>query len=71
MASWLAQYQQEPIEREGALFTPEFMRFYDGAKDLPAGEPDNIVAACDVAFGGADFLAFGVLYVYGEESYLV
>lgn len=71
MASWLAQYQQEPIEREGALFTPEFMRFYDGSNDLPAGEPDNIVAACDVAFGGSDFLAFGVLYVYGEESYLV
>ena len=71
MASWLAQYQQEPIEREGALFTPEFMRFYKGDSELPAGEPDNIVAACDVAFGGSDFLAFGVLYIYGEEKYLV
>ena len=71
MASWLAQYQQEPIEREGALFTPEFMRFYKGDSELPAGEPDNIVVACDVAFGGSDFLAFGVLYIYGEEKYLV
>ena len=71
MASWLAQYQQEPIEREGALFTPEFMRFYKGDSELPEGEPDNIVAACDVAFGGSDFLAFGVLYIYGEEKYLV
>lgn len=71
MASWLAQYQQEPIEREGALFTPEFMKFYKGDAELPAGEPDNIVAACDVAFGGSDFLAFGVLYIYGDEKYLV
>ena len=71
MASWLAQYQQEPIEREGALFTPEFMRFYKGKDELPAGEPDNIVSACDIAFGGSDFLAFGVLYLYGDEKYLV
>ena len=71
MASWLAQYQQEPIEREGALFTPEFMRFYKGKDKLPAGEPDNIVSACDIAFGGSDFLAFGVLYLYGDEKYLV
>ncbi|OYO51183.1 hypothetical protein CG709_19980 [Lachnotalea glycerini] len=68
-ASWLAQYQQEPLERAGALFPPEFMRFYNGV--LPAGEPDNIVAACDIAFGGPDFLAFGILYIYGEEKYLV
>lgn len=71
MASWLAQYQQEPIEREGALFTPEYMKFYKGDAELPAGDPDNVVAACDVAFGGSDFLAFGVLYIYGEEKYLV
>ena len=31
----------------------------------------NIVSACDIAFGGSDFLAFGVLYLYGDEKYLV
>ena len=29
MASWYAQYQQEPIERDGAVFNPEYMRFYN------------------------------------------
>lgn len=62
MASWYAQYQQEPIERDGAVFNPEHMKFYNGV--LPKEEPFRICAACDVALGGADYLAFAVAYMY-------
>ena len=66
MASWYAQYQQEPIERDGAVFNPEHMRLYNGA--LREEEPYRICAACDVALGGEDFLAFAVAYMYEDGS---
>lgn len=69
MASWFAQYQQEPIEREGALFTPGNMKFFNGI--LPEGEPDVVKMACDTAFGGGDFVSAPVAYVYGSDVYIV
>ncbi len=66
MASWYAQYQQEPIERDGAVFNPEHMKFYNGV--LPEEDPYRICAACDVALGGEDFLAFAVAYMYEDGS---
>lgn len=66
MASWFAQYQQEPIERDGAVFNPEHMKFYNGV--LPNEEPVRICAACDVALGGGDYLAMPVAYVYSDGS---
>lgn len=66
MAGWFAQYQQEPIERDGALFNPEHMNFYNGV--LPSEEPLKIVAACDVALGGSDYLAMPIAYVYEDGS---
>lgn len=66
MAGWLAQYQQEPIERDGALFNPQHMNFYNG--QLPSEEPLKVVSACDVALGGADYLAMPVAYVYEDGS---
>lgn len=66
MASWFSQCQQEPIEREGALFNPEHMNFYNGV--LPNEEPLKIVAVCDVALGGADYLAMPIAYVYEDGS---
>ena len=68
IASWNAQYMGEPIEREGALFTPGEFRFYNG--ELPAGEPDRIFMAVDPAFGGGDFVAAPVCYQYGEDIYV-
>lgn len=62
LASWYAQYQQEPIERDGAVFNPESMRFYNGI--LPSEEPLKILSACDVALGGGDYLSMPVAYVY-------
>lgn len=70
MASWLAQYQGEPIERSGALFEPEEMRTYNGVlpdeKDLV-----RIFMAVDPAFGGGDFTASPVCYQYVDGSVYV
>lgn len=68
MASWLAQYMGEPIERDGALFSPDDFRYYNG--ELPEGEPDRIFMAVDPAFGGGDFVASPVCYQYGEDIYV-
>lgn len=62
MAGWMAQYQQEPIERDGAVFNQANMHFYNGV--LPEEGLYRICAACDVALGGADFLSFPVAYMY-------
>lgn len=68
MASWTAQYMGEPIEREGALFTPGDFRYYNG--ELPKGEPDRIFMAVDPAFGGGDFVASPVCFQYGDDIYV-
>lgn len=69
MASWFSQCQQEPIERDGAVFNPEHMNFYNGV--LPNMEPLKVVAACDVALGGTDYLAMPIAYVYDDGSVYV
>lgn len=66
MASWFAQCQQEPIERDGAVFNPEHMNFYNGV--LPDVAPLKVVAACDVALGGTDYLSMPIAYVYEDGS---
>lgn len=68
IASWSAQYMGQPIEREGALFTPDGFRYYNG--ELPPGEPDRIFMAVDPAFGGGDFVAAPVCYQYGGDVYV-
>lgn len=68
MASWNAQYMGEPIERDGALFSPGELRYYNGV--LPDGEPDRIFMAVDPAFGGGDFVAAPVCFQYGEDIYV-
>lgn len=68
MASWLAQAMQQPIERDGALFSPGTMKFYNGV--LPEGEPDRIFMAIDVAYGGGDYTAGPICYQYGNEFYI-
>ena len=68
MASWTAQYMGEPIEREGALFTPNDFRYYNG--ELPKGEPDRIFMAVDPAFGGGDYVASPVCFQYGSDIYV-
>lgn len=68
IASWNAQYMQQPVEREGTLFTPNDFRFYNGI--LPEIEPDRIFMAVDPSFGGGDFVAAPVCLQYGDDIYI-
>lgn len=68
MASWLAQYQGTPIERNGALFNSGDFQYYNGV--LPDEEPDRIFFAIDPAFGGGDFVAGPICYQYGDLCYV-
>lgn len=69
MASWFAQYMGQPIEREGALFAPDEMRYFDGV--IPQGMPDRVFMACDIAFGGGDFCSAPVCVQFGQDVYVV
>lgn len=69
MASWLAQYMGEPIERSGALFEPQDMKYYNGV--LPEEEPIRIFMAVDPAFGGGDFTSAPILYQYEDGRIFV
>lgn len=68
MASWLAQFMGEPIEREGTLFSPGDLRYYNG--ELPDTAPDRIFMAVDPAYGGGDFVAAPVCMQFGEDIYV-
>lgn len=68
MASWLAQYQGEPIEREGTVFNPSSLRYFNGV--LPDADPDRIFMAVDPAYGGGDFTAATVIHQFGDDLYL-
>ena len=61
-------YQQEPIERDGLLFSEDNMIYYNGV--LPEGEPDIVCSYCDVAWGGGDFLSMPIAKVYGNDVYI-
>lgn len=67
-ASWLAQYMGSPIERDGAVFDPESLRYYNG--ELPQEDPDRILMVVDPSWGGGDFVSAPVFYQYGQELYL-
>lgn len=67
-ASFRALYMNEPIEREGLLYSAEDLRRY---YRLPEGEPDAILAVCDTAEGGGDDTVLPVFAVYGEDHYLI
>lgn len=66
--TWSCLYMNSPMEREGRLFKEEEMNFY---KSLPDGKPDKIIAFCDVAWGGGDFLSMPIGQVYGKDLYIV
>lgn len=66
---WSAPYLGEPIEREGAVFSPTDLRYYNG--ELPSDrDPDRIVVVCDPAWGGGDYVAAVALYQYDADFYV-
>ena len=66
-ASWRALYMNEPIEREGQLYSDDELRKYF---ELPDREPDAILAVCDTKDKGTDYAFLPVLYQYGQDYYL-
>ena len=70
MASWLAQYQQEPIERKGQMFNVDTMNFFIPA-EIEGIRPDRIFAANDPAYGGGDFVSMPICYEINGSHYVV
>lgn len=65
--SFLAVYQQRPIERDGLLYDASELRRYFS---LPDKEPDAVLAICDTKEQGADYCVCPVFYQYGEDFYM-
>ena len=66
-ASWKALYMNQPIEREGLLYSEDELRRYF---ELPDGEPDAILSVCDTKDRGTDYCAMPIVYKYGEDYYV-
>lgn len=61
-------FLQRGIEKEGLAFPYDSLNYYNGV--LPDGEPDNVLFAVDVAWGGGDSLSMPIAYVYGDSVYI-
>ena len=57
--SWKALYMNQPIEREGLLYTSdELQRYFE----LPDREPDAILCVCDTKDRGKDYCSMPIVY---------
>ena len=65
--SWRALYMNEPIEREGLVYSQDELRRYF---ELPSDNPDAIIGICDTKDKGADYAFLPVAYVYGQDYYI-
>lgn len=65
--SWRALYMNQPIEREGLLYSRDELRRYF---ELPSGDPDAIIGICDTKDKGKDYAFLPVAYVYGQDYYV-
>lgn len=68
-ASWLAQYMGQPIERDGAVFSPDEMRYFNGI--LPDADADRVFMVVDPAWGGGDFVASPIIKQFGHDLFVV
>lgn len=69
MASWNAQFQGQPIEREGALFESGDMKYFNGQLDN-----DSIIKrymTVDVAWGGGDYVSAPIAYDTEDATYII
>lgn len=66
-ASWRALYMNEPVEREGQLYSIDELRRYF---TLPDGDPDMICAVCDTKDRGVDYCVMPVAFIYGSDVYI-
>ena len=66
-ASWRALYLNQPIEREGLVYSENELRRYF---ELPDGEPDAVLSVCDTKDSGKDYCAMPIVYQYGNDYYV-
>lgn len=64
--SYRCLYKNEPIEREGLLYTEDSIRRY---YNLPSGQPEMIYMQCDHKDTGTDYMIAPVLLKYGDDYY--
>lgn len=65
--SWEAKYMGAPEWIGGLMFSADQLRFYS---ELPGGEADGVIAACDTKDRGKDYECLPVAYVYGDRYYI-
>lgn len=65
--SWRALYMNEPIEREGLVYSPDELRRYF---ELPKEDADAIIGICDTKDKGTDYAFLPVAYMYGQDYYI-
>lgn len=66
--SYRCLYKQDPIEREGLLYTEDELRYF---QTTPDREPDAVLAVCDTKSTGTDWMVMPVLEQYGNDYYMV
>lgn len=64
--SWRALYMNQPIEREGQLYSEDELRRYF---ELPDRKPDAILFVCDTKDKGTDYCVMPICYQYGNDFY--
>ena len=65
--SWKALYLNQPVEREGLLYSEDELRRYF---ELPDEEPDAILSVCDTKDRGTDYCCMPIAYKYGNDYYI-
>jgi hypothetical protein len=65
--SWRSIYMQEPVEREGLLYSEDELQYFF---ELPKERPNAIVAVCDSKGQGKDYVCAPCGYIYGSSIYI-
>lgn len=60
-------YMGKPYEKDGQLYPKDELRRY---LELPAREPDAIIAVCDTKTTGTDYCVLPVAYQFGADYYI-
>lgn len=63
-----SEFQQQPFEAKGLSLPKDKLKYYF---ELPVDEtPDAIVAVCDTAEGGGDYVSLPVAKIYGGKVFI-
>ena len=63
---WMAKWQQAPYVREGLLYQPNELNYFNG--ECPQGKTITVL---DPAVGGGDFLSMLVIRIVGKKNYII